>query len=796
MGSSGSQRRFWAEIRFGAERGAIAVLGNRCVYEYWHFLEPYYGQLLLAPQWRAAEGRATWTWQEPSGEAGIPASKLAEFRRRLAAANAALPERIQAEATQADPASAAAGIRDLVLTRAIAIANSLIDRGDDSLAEFVCHTESGYRIHSWGAAAPAKPFSLEKPRQDIRGRVAIEGGPRSGAVVLEDWRGASLERVVPEEDGSFIFTGMEPGLYKVRGEYDGVAFTPPEATVNVTAEKGGEVVLQGSVRRGAEPAAVEEEGGKEAAPPAGKGKRRTAAPVLIFLILLLLLGGGLVWLRSYSSTAGGARSGGQLEPWVSAARGPARPPADAGDGHAPGAGAPAAQSGPAAAGGKNGPAQGQKPAAQSGSPSPAGSNPSSSAPEAVETSQAEAASSAQAPAEAGAAQTAASMTTAPTDGEAAAHSATGDASAQTDVSPADGQTGGTMPQEAGGESRSAGGTSAASSAGAGPDARPQPGGGHGGQAIGGSPQTAAASGGDGQDFAGGGLPSAGQGPAPTGAGFSEAEGRAAEDASAGSASDATPPSGERGGSFSPSAAGASGAQSDIPPGAPAPAEGAGFADRGDDANETAPEAAEAAFSPGGESPAFRRGTAGLPYDNFKYGNPGGHPPSAKDVSPGMFAAGPEPAAPGWGGGSREGGAFPGIERLSGPFGGADSAAFLFSGNRPGSGGMDGLFGPSGRATDRFVVADRSARPVFSPGGAGFRAGFAPHEPSFSRAEGNAGAAIWSAPARASLILARIEADPVGRIVLREERRSGSSLEPGEIDRVYRPNGWVLLPNPL
>src|SRR5580658_9132046 len=169
MSSSGSQRRFWAEVRYGADRDAIAVVGNRSIYDYWNFIEPYYGQLFLAAQWRAAEGRATWTWQQPSGETAMPAAKLAEFRRRLTSAGDALPERLQAGVPVADPASGAVGIRDIVLARALAIAHSLLSRGDGQLSEFICQTDSGYRIHSWGAPAAAKPFSLDRPRQDIRG---------------------------------------------------------------------------------------------------------------------------------------------------------------------------------------------------------------------------------------------------------------------------------------------------------------------------------------------------------------------------------------------------------------------------------------------------------------------------------------------------------------------------------------------------------------------------------------------------------------------------------------------------
>jgi hypothetical protein len=240
MTSDGAQRRFLAEVKFGPDRAAVAMLGGRAIYEYWNLLEPHYGQVLLAPQWRAAERRAAWNWQQPDASTPLTSEVLAEVRRKLDACSASASERLPA-------GLGGASVSDAVLDRARGIARELAGKPDDRLAGFVCLTTSGPRIHSWGAPAPGRPFSLDAVKQDIRGRVLAEGKGRIAAqIVLEDWRGIRLQRVQPDRRGRFAFPGLPSGSYRVRITCDAVVFEPSEAEVTLGADEPGEIVFRGA----------------------------------------------------------------------------------------------------------------------------------------------------------------------------------------------------------------------------------------------------------------------------------------------------------------------------------------------------------------------------------------------------------------------------------------------------------------------------------------------------------------------------------------------------------------------
>ncbi|MGH7995856.1 MAG: hypothetical protein ACREFX_05840, partial [Opitutaceae bacterium] len=86
MAVIGSQRRFFAEIRFGRDRSAIALPGGGVVYDHWHVLEPFYGAAFLPPEWRPPEARVSWIWDQPSRKGPLTAAELSDVRRRLTAA--------------------------------------------------------------------------------------------------------------------------------------------------------------------------------------------------------------------------------------------------------------------------------------------------------------------------------------------------------------------------------------------------------------------------------------------------------------------------------------------------------------------------------------------------------------------------------------------------------------------------------------------------------------------------------------------------------------------------------------
>jgi hypothetical protein len=260
------------------------------VYEYWRTIEPHFGHWLLAPEWGAAEGRATWRWQQPAGAEPATPAELDKLRRELAAAVAKAAGEYGAHPTERPAGLTADDTLVRVLAQVGAILRGLVARTDAELAGFVCRTSAGLRLHSWGAAEPAHPFLLSQPNAEVHGRVEIEGGnPASGQVVLEDRHGNALSRVRPDARGVFVFPSVSPGLYRVRAAYPGVVFGVPDFAVNVAQDDVAGVILRGIVHR--TPAVA----GLLAKVERRQGRahhRRVAATVLA---ALLLMGGG-TWL--------------------------------------------------------------------------------------------------------------------------------------------------------------------------------------------------------------------------------------------------------------------------------------------------------------------------------------------------------------------------------------------------------------------------------------------------------------------------------------------------------------------
>lgn len=268
MPAIGSQRRFFAEVRFGAERSAISVPGGRVVYDYWHLIEATFGSVLLPPQWQAADGRATWIWDQPSQKGRPTTAELARIRLLL----------MWAIVPEGD-----------AFARAGAIAHSLAAKTDPELSAFVCATPSGLRIHSWGAATPAEPRSLDPPSQDILGQILVPGfaGPFNGEAILTDWSGQIIDRASADATGEFGFYGVSPGLYRVQARFSGIEVESGEMTVELTAQEPAKIVFQGKTRD-SRPSAV----GVGRADPAGVprhflrwGGAALAALVIAFLVI-------------------------------------------------------------------------------------------------------------------------------------------------------------------------------------------------------------------------------------------------------------------------------------------------------------------------------------------------------------------------------------------------------------------------------------------------------------------------------------------------------------------------------
>lgn len=298
MPSFVSHRRYISEVRFGAERPAVTLFGNRTVYDHWPQIEPRCGQLLLTPQWRAAQGRVSFTWQQPGADAPLSRDELQELRSVIASLAADLPTQVP-EAAHAVSGLSADRIQQVALAKAGEIIRRLAAKPDLELANFACRTPAGPRLHSWGADAAAHPLLLETPKQDIHGQLIIEGGERlTGEVLLQTTRGVTLERARPDASGHFTFTGVAQGLYRVRPVYSDVFFASPDVSVTVKRDEPTTVELRGTWRKAPSAAQLAAELKLQ------QERKRRRRYLLLALLLLLLLGttGRTVWLNWQGSS--------------------------------------------------------------------------------------------------------------------------------------------------------------------------------------------------------------------------------------------------------------------------------------------------------------------------------------------------------------------------------------------------------------------------------------------------------------------------------------------------------------
>ncbi|MFT3869854.1 MAG: carboxypeptidase regulatory-like domain-containing protein [Nibricoccus sp.] len=306
--SAGDSKRAVAEIRFGEDRAGVAKVGGRSIHQYWSMLSPHFRDVFLAPQRRSDDGGVSWTWREPAEKQPLTAAELAGVRNRMERAKESFEENpvspLMNEARGGGASSQE--IVDQLMVRVKALAEGLVGKPDAALAEYVCRTETGVMVHSWGLDVAAKISHPDSQESAVSGKVMFGGNGSAGNdVVIENARGLRVARTTTDERGEFNFTKLAPGRYRVR-----VISGPGEFSkkgILVTVERGETSRIE--LRSTSDPVASTAGGTEEAATenaaetnaPIVATKRRTWIWGAALAALFLFGGGGWIWFSYFRS---------------------------------------------------------------------------------------------------------------------------------------------------------------------------------------------------------------------------------------------------------------------------------------------------------------------------------------------------------------------------------------------------------------------------------------------------------------------------------------------------------------
>jgi hypothetical protein len=238
MSESDSPRRVIAEIRLGADQSAIPQIGSRSIHHCWQLMARDFQDILLAPQRRPDNSGIAWTWREPAGSKPATPAELAGLRERLTAAGRSFAKNL--EGSELGPESlgglsAQEGV-DQLKSRVNEMVAKLTGMPDAKLGAFVCRTDGGLRLHSWGTSVAAQPFFPDARDCEVSGTVLVGGkGAPDFDVVIESRTGVCLARARSDASGGFRLQKVGPGTHRVRVISDRVDF--PVSGVVVTVER-------------------------------------------------------------------------------------------------------------------------------------------------------------------------------------------------------------------------------------------------------------------------------------------------------------------------------------------------------------------------------------------------------------------------------------------------------------------------------------------------------------------------------------------------------------------------------
>ena len=301
----GGLRRAVAEIRFGEDRAGLTKVGGRSIHQYWSLLSPHFRDVLLAPQRRSDDGGVAWNWRESADRKPPTVSELASVRKRLERANESFAENpVSPLLGDARNGTSSQALIDQVASKVKALADSLAAKSDAALADFVCRTETGVMIHSWGVVSPAQVIYPDSLETGIGGVVVAGGKPAEGyEVVIENAQGLSVARMQSDETGEFHFSKLGPGRYRVRVVSGRSKFSAKGKMV--TVERGtvtrlelrstSDVKEQNSVEESADATAETSPGALASTSPQSDGGFKWVGKTVIALLVLLLFAGVGVW---------------------------------------------------------------------------------------------------------------------------------------------------------------------------------------------------------------------------------------------------------------------------------------------------------------------------------------------------------------------------------------------------------------------------------------------------------------------------------------------------------------------
>lgn len=310
-----AMRRAVAKIQLEEAADSIPHVGHKLLYHFWPLLSPCFRDVLVAPHYLIDEEVVTWTWREAENAPPPSAVELGELRRRLEGAMERFSQDVAAGRVGRGSGSSAPGVAgnaEQLEAVMLALVKELVGRPEADLKRFVCRTEHGLRVHSWGAGTPARPAYPETRGLEIAGRVLVAGQPARHDVVLESSDGETIAEVPSDEAGEFSFSKLSPGEYRLRARSVRGTFPPHGLPVDLHQRSVKGLVLANARADTVSPLV-------SARRAAGRRSRRTLP--LVVLVVLALAGGAWGW-RTWQAPS-------QPEPVSTAARATAGSGADA-----------------------------------------------------------------------------------------------------------------------------------------------------------------------------------------------------------------------------------------------------------------------------------------------------------------------------------------------------------------------------------------------------------------------------------------------------------------------------------